>query len=57
MRNDPEFDPFFNAVPLPERDRPAPQRMLFDGWSYHPLATERDGRAVIAAPVGMLKSG
>lgn len=57
MRNDPGFDPFFDAMPSPERDRPAPQRMLFDGWSYQPLATERDDRAVIAAPAGMPKSG
>lgn len=47
MRNDPGFDPFFNDAP--SRDRAAPQRMLFDGWSYQPLATERDDRASTAA--------
>lgn len=57
MRNDPGFDPFFNDAPSPERDRAAPQRMLFDGWSYQPLATERDDRAGAAAPTGMPKSG
>lgn len=55
MRNDPGFDPFFNDTP--SRDRAAPQRMLFDGWSYQPLATERDDRAGAAAPTGMPKSG
>lgn len=42
MRNDPVFDPIFNAAPLHEGDRLAPQRMLFDGWSYQPLPTKRE---------------
>lgn len=45
MRNDPVFDPIFNAAPLHEGDRPAPQRMLFDGWSYQPLTTKREEHA------------
>lgn len=51
MRNDPVFDPIFNSAPLHHNGGATPDqgRFLIDGWSYQPIAAERDEPLVVAA--------
>lgn len=45
------FDPFFNTAPLRKNDNVVPERrrFLFDGWSYEPLAADRQEPLVVPA--------
>lgn len=51
MRNDLVFDPIFNNALVEQGKGATPDRgsFLFDGWSYEPIASERDEPVVVAA--------